>query len=51
MARATRVLVPGAVYHVYNRVARGEDLFRIWRGHTAIISGSHYRDKVYLQGV
>lgn len=28
MPRATRVLVPGAVYHVYNRVARGEHLFR-----------------------
>jgi len=28
MSRAKRVLVPGAVYHVYNRVGRGEHLFR-----------------------
>ena len=28
MPRANRVLVPGAVYHVYNRVARGEHPFR-----------------------
>jgi len=28
MPRAKRVLVPGAVYHVYNRVGRGEHLFR-----------------------
>ncbi len=28
MPRAKRVLVPGAVYHVYNRVAHGEHLFR-----------------------
>jgi len=28
MPRAKRILVSGAVYHVYNRVARGEHLFR-----------------------
>ena len=28
MPRSRRVLVPGAAYHVYNRVARGEHVFR-----------------------
>jgi len=28
MPRAKRVLVPGAVYHIYNRVGRGEHLFQ-----------------------
>ena len=28
MPRARRSLVPGALYHVYNRVSRGEHVFR-----------------------
>jgi len=28
MPRTKRIPVPGAVYHVYNRVAHGEHLFR-----------------------
>ena len=28
MPRARRILVPGALYHVYNRVSRGEHVFR-----------------------